>query len=300
MSEKIEHVDQEYFIFPLIVSLIVSVAMILVLFTKLKKVKTNLFFAEWDSRALETTIAADLSPYIDNVIKDIATELIERDSAFYINNLSKLQVQLSSLKVSSQEQNSEALARLSAKYPMFVDFDECRESWPHILRSESFVILSNDELAELFNDIRSFSVLRSQADESWRHNALVSDLEVENAVNFARQLEDTVLLRQLKFVEKLYYPVIYDAEISDDDWLIASQAFKVKRIWPEGYEMESCFGVYFPDLDVYGSFTIFYHDDRHVSFYRSNSSFSELESLDTLSRYGDFSDTRTIIIERMG
>lgn len=284
---------QEY----LIVLLSVSVVMTLLLLAKLRKTKTALYWAELDKRMLEDTIAADLSAYLENVTKDIATELIERNSGLYIGNLSELQSELSELEVSDQKNNSDLLEELIAKYPKYINFDECRGSWPHILRSESFDCCSDNELIELFNDIRRFSVLKSKLDEHWRHDALVGDLEIENAKKFARRLEDTVLLRQLKFVEKIYYPIIYGAESSDTDseWLVATEAFKVKIIWPDGYEPETCYGVYFPQSNLYGSFTLFYDEKRHVSFYRSDASFSELESLHTLRRYGDFSNTLTFI-----
>ena len=288
---------QEY----LIILLGILAVIVLVLYTKLRNAKVELSVAEWNSRDLHLRNLADLSSFLANVIKDIAIELLERDSKFYISNLHTLKNELSKITEMGKAQHEKLFAELTAKYPNFRDFDLCAECWPHIPRSESFAFLSDNELIELFNDIRRFSLLKREFDDYWLHDALVSELEIENAKKYARKIEDTVLLRQLRFVEKLYYPIIHDAVSSDTDseWLIATEAFKVKRIWPEGYEPETCYGVYFPDMDSYGAFTIYFDDisgdssRRHVSFWRSDSSLNELKGLDTLNRYGDFCDTST-------
>ncbi len=134
---------------------------------------------------------------------------------------------------------------------------------------------SDDDLWELYEDIRIFNALSCELDSNWKHEGqVVSEKERDHLEDYCRRLSDTKLLGHLHKARQQYY-ILKHSKIranEESSWSLDTPDYMIRRI---PHFAENRFGVYVKAMDRYGLWGLFSDKKSYLSFYGANENFEE-------------------------
>ena len=228
--------------------------------------------------------AADNALLLAALSREIANELIQRDVDAYNRRFQNLVKKWMEIEKKDTQAKLSHLSIITSKYKSFSDFDELG-SKAHVLYADGFSWKGDDELWDLYENIRLYDALSCNIDEKWRnHGSSITGKEAEHLRMYCKKINDTKLLAHLHRARDIYFLLeARNAEkLHEEGWEYESNDYKICRV---PHFCESRYGVYIKNMDRYGLWGVFNDKVTYTSFYSTNSSFSEqkCEFLDTLN-----------------
>ena len=231
-------------------------------------------------RIANKTRAADNALVLAALAREVANELMQRDSEKYKERFELLYNQWKIIKAADGKTKLAHSAKITAKYLMFLDFDQLG-TMSHVLYADGFSGQSYDELWELYESIRLYDALNCELEEEWKwHSTGIDEKEFQHLRKYCKKLSDTKLLAHLhKAREQLdYFQSNDEVKKSEGEWQYETKDYKYKRI---AHFAESRWGVYVKSMDRYGIWGLFVDDKAYTQFYAADKEFNE-EYLDDL------------------
>ena len=223
---------------------------------------------------------ADNALLLSVLSREIANEMMQRDSSKYKTNFNLLLQKWADICDQNPAQKSKHLNEITSIYRSFRDFDELQTT-PHVLYAEGFSGRTDEELWELYEGIRLYDALNCDLDEEWKlSGSSITQNEMDDLAEYCIQLDDTKLLAHLhRAREQLHLLEDFKAQEKEGDWLYETCNYKFRRVY---HVAENRWGVYVKSMDRYGMWGYFAEEVSYTSFYASDEDFNErwIDSLD--------------------
>jgi len=226
------------------------------------------------SHRTERDGAADRSLILYALARELANEMMQRDYQKFRKNFERLYLKWKEIEKSDISNKLAHYTMISEKYKYFANFDEV-ETQSHVLYCDALSWKSDDDLWDLFENIRLFNALNCELDVNWRQvGAVITEDELNHLRKYCLKLGDTILLAHLhKARDQLSLLEINGKEFEYDGyWHCETPDYKFREL---RHPVEDRWGVYVKSLDRYGIWGTFYDRPSYVSFYASNENFEE-------------------------
>ena len=205
--------------------------------------------------------------YLSLLTRELANELIQRDTEFFRRNFLLLTDEWRRIK-ETKGLSEKTLEQLSIKYPTYRSFAPY-DVHDYVLVGEAAETLSNEELWECYRDAKLYA-------------AILCDDGIgspDRCHEYLKSLQETQLLNALHEAEDGYWAL----RVNDIDLYETGEVDtpKYKFTWlPD--TMEKRVGVHLKEIDEYGIIGWFYDDKSYVSYYKSAASY------DLEERFNDY------------
>lgn len=249
----------------------------IVVIVKLRRdLKNTRFESAHLERIANQTRAADNALFLSVLSREIANELMERDTDKYKKNFERLYYKWSELKAKDVKTQIAHLEIITSKYARFLDFDELGTK-AHVLYADAFSLQSDEDLWELYESIRLYDALSCELDDDWRHSGTgIIEREVTHLREYCQKIRDTKLLAHLHKAREQLWLLQSSKALEEDadkgEWFYETKDYKFKRI---PHFCESRWGVYVKSLNLYGMWGVFYDEVSYTSFYAADEKFDE-------------------------
>ncbi len=256
-----------------------TVSLVALLIT-IKALKNALYANSNLKRLANISRAADNALVLTALAREIANELMQRDSEKYKERFELLYNQWKIIKASDEKSKLDHSGKITAKYRTFLDFDELGTK-SHVLYADGFSSQSYDDLWGLYENIRLYDALNCEIDEEWKwYSTGIDEKEFKHLLKYCKKLSDTKLLAHLhKAREQLdYFESNDEVKKREGEWQYETKDYNYKRI---AHFAESRWGVYVKSMDRYGMWGLFVDEKAYTTFYAADKEFKE-ESLDYL------------------
>ena len=251
--------------------LIAVIASALVHFLQWAKIR------ELSAREGETTRSkkADNARWLSALAREIANELVRRDSLVYEQKFEGLVIKWNEISKKSEHEKKAHFLTVCSSYPSFAEFD-CIGTFPHVIYADAFDDIDDEDLWEKYEGLRLYDALCSDMDKVWRYQSSgISERELTHLHKYRCKIEDTILLEHLYKAREQFYHLIVNVAQSEGEWTYETKDYKFKRV---ADVVESRWGVYVKAINRYGIWSSF---DERTSFEAADDKFNE-RGLDSL------------------
>ena len=231
-------------------------------------------------RLMDMTRAADNAVVMSALAREVANELMERDSINYRDKFDRLFDKWTDIKKKDRTTKLAHHETITSKYPNFNSFDELG-THPHVLYAQGFGSISDDDLWDLYESMRLYDALNCELEEYWKdHGMPITEKERQHVTKYCKKLSDEKLLAHLHNAQRQYNLLkgLDALQYDNGGWLCDTQDYMICRV-PD--VAETRYGVYVKSMKRYGMWGLFFDDVCYESFYAADSDFNE-ERLDTL------------------
>lgn len=223
---------------------------------------------------------ADNAKWLSALSREIANELVRRDSLVYEQKFERLVIKWNEIAKKSEQEKKAHFLTVCSTYPSFAEFD-CVNTWSHVIYADAFDMIGDEDLWEKYEGLRLYDALCADMDKDWRYySSGINEKELKHLHKYRRKISDTILLEHLyRARDQLGYLRSNGLEQErEGEWLYETKDYKFKRVADVA---ESRWGVYVKAMDRYGMWGLFVDETAYTSFYAADDKFNE-EVLDNL------------------
>lgn len=232
--------------------------------------------------------AVDQASYLKALRRELGGALMVRDPEGYLATYRGVFEEVVRLLTASKEDRAAKLREITARYPLFSDFDQGGD-WDWVPSTDAFDLEKDEEVAQRYRDIVLYTTLRSK-DDGWEMASLPSRSQLGFLEEYVRRYKDSQLLYKCLLARREYEAAEDSRRTVDPEArtpreeagvLFRNDRFSVHRVH---HFAENRLGFHFHESDEYAVAGTFVSDDMKLfqSFYRSSPGFSTAESLDYL------------------
>lgn len=213
------------------------------------------------------------SRYLKTLQRELANNIFRRDPMRFLDLYKKIHTESERIKRAGTDLLTAKQLLLSEKYP-YGEFDliSVRD---YVLYADAFQSHSAEEIEQRYSDILAFQALQSKLSDHWPRGTTTSDKELEHLTDYAQRFANTKLKWKLKKVISDYFKYSQNNMAGMDNIY-----FSVRPLLSS--IPESRYGIHLKTSNEFGLYGVFAFDDGriHESYYRSNESFENEESID--------------------